>query len=512
MTSSTPLSRAAGAGLVLALFSLGSACDEEPAPASSYFDERIAPILEFGCVQQTTGCHLASDRGGAIGNLDLSSYDALMRRDDVLPPYGPYPVGLLLAQGRRPDVDVRVETFDRAGRDAARRALRHRHDRHPPQRRWRTSRSARPATRSSSSGSTAASSAPACRRTLSENQRELRRSGVGSAPGSSRCVSPPTRTPRLGVHVGRAARAARDRAPARGCHGSRDRRLLSSRAATTERSCAGTTSSRSRTSASRCRPPRLLRRPLSSRRAAASFTRAATSSRGVEDGATRRCARWARDLVARVPAAIWCVTATVEEGLRFFANRVQPVLVRKGCMFLNCHSAAMFHDLRLRGGCAGHLLAHRDRSETTRCARLLLAIESPDPERQPHHREEPLTRRRASLGASGIAHRGGSLFEDFGVIGRRANAADRDDCAGVDADTGDLDTIPAYCVLAALAPDRAGRGDRERRAPARTPIDEASSGSRVRRASGDIRWTSTRTAAAPRSDVRDRDDRRGRAR
>ncbi|MBC7170774.1 MAG: hypothetical protein H5U40_00015, partial [Polyangiaceae bacterium] len=65
-------------------------------PASSYYDERIAPLVDVGCVQQTTGCHLASETGEAVGNLDLSSYDALQQRRDVLPAYGPYSMGLLL--------------------------------------------------------------------------------------------------------------------------------------------------------------------------------------------------------------------------------------------------------------------------------------------------------------------------------------------------------------------------------------------------------------------------------
>src|SRR5262249_9129448 len=36
-----------------------------------------------------------------------------------------------------------------------------------------------------------------------------------------------------------------------------------------------------------------------------------------------------------------------DEGFPFFAERVQPMLVRRGCMMLGCHSATMFHDYRL---------------------------------------------------------------------------------------------------------------------------------------------------------------------
>src|SRR5262249_38056070 len=46
-------------------------------------------------------------------------------------------------------------------------------------------------------------------------------------------------------------------------------------------------------------------------------------------------------------------TANTDE-FKFFADRVQPMLVKRGCMMLGCHSASMFHDYRLRGGSNGH--------------------------------------------------------------------------------------------------------------------------------------------------------------
>ena len=70
-------------------------CSETPPPEESYYDREIAPSLTFTCAQQTTGCHLARD-GQAAGNLDLTSYDSLMRRRDALAAYGPYPLGLFL--------------------------------------------------------------------------------------------------------------------------------------------------------------------------------------------------------------------------------------------------------------------------------------------------------------------------------------------------------------------------------------------------------------------------------
>src|SRR5262245_21395183 len=98
------------AALLVSLLYVG-ACEETSPPAFSYYDDRIAPVIGVGCVQQTTGCHVASPEQTAVGNLDLSSYDALMRRSDVLAPSGPYPVGQLLLKGGS-SVDIPVQTFD----------------------------------------------------------------------------------------------------------------------------------------------------------------------------------------------------------------------------------------------------------------------------------------------------------------------------------------------------------------------------------------------------------------
>ncbi|MET0287667.1 MAG: hypothetical protein ABW352_24480, partial [Polyangiales bacterium] len=98
--------RAALGGAVLVL-----ACGENEPPAFSFFDQRVAPVLQVGCAQQTTGCHVATSQGTASGNLDLTSYDGLLRREDVLPASGPYAVGQLLLKGGDA-LQIPVQTFD----------------------------------------------------------------------------------------------------------------------------------------------------------------------------------------------------------------------------------------------------------------------------------------------------------------------------------------------------------------------------------------------------------------
>ncbi len=76
---------------------------------------------------------------------------------------------------------------------------------------------------------------------------------------------------------------------------------------------------------------------------------------------------------------------------RVLLRKVQPMLVKKGCMMVQCHSASMFHDFRLHGGSSGSFslsatrknyelslaqLARRERRHRTRaawCARISIA-------------------------------------------------------------------------------------------------------------------------------------------
>jgi hypothetical protein len=123
---------------------------------------------------------------------------------------------------------------------------------------------------------------------------------------------------------------------------------------------------------------------------------------------------------------------------------VQPVLVRKGCMFLGCHSPAMFHDLRLRGGSRGDFseIATRRNYEMSK---LMLALESTDPNASRLIAKNLCP---SEAGGVGVKHRGGALFEDFGGCAEADTRATASLCEGVDVDQGNLDEVPAYCVLA----------------------------------------------------------------
>jgi WD40-like Beta Propeller Repeat len=415
----------------------GACSEQEPTPFS-YYDERIAPILDVGCARQTTGCHQDDGQGFALGNLDLTSYDSLMRRPDLLGAYGPYPVGVLLLKAGNP-VDIRVRTID------------------PPDPSRPNVRSVQITTDIRHGGGEGAI-AQGSRNYATLKQwidGEHRRNGVSDARlevSRGGCVNGIGSAP--GIDIERELHDARSyerfkrdvqpilkaRCAGSSCHGSSltdlhlacgdDERELRWNYEVTLAHVEQTAAL-----------SELLRRPLAMT-AGGVYHEGGDIFEDVDDLDYETLNAWASDVADRAPELLEFGEA--DEGLRFFANRVQPVLVRKGCMFQNCHSLAMFHDLRLRGGTEGWFSSMAIR-KNYEASRMMLAIDSPDPN-QSRLIAKNLCPPRVS--GEGITHRGGALLEDFGGCADPGQHATSSQCEDVDADQGDLDSVPAYCVLA----------------------------------------------------------------
>lgn len=415
---------------------LACACQPAEPNSYSYYDERVAPVLQ-SCARSPagSGCHLADADGTALGNLDLSSYDALMRRDDALPAYGPYSVGLLLLKAGQ-QLEVQVETFDPDQRFVAITTdIRHNNGQtidlgstgYATLKQWIEAGHARSGVQDE---------------TLRESVGPCR-NGIVHAPGwdpgfADRYADSYSR------FVGQVQPVLARTCAGSECHGSPIADLYLACGSNDEelRWNFWVAVQHVTTPAS---TSELLRRPLSTYRGGV-FHEGGNVFASTEDADYTVIREWADELVAEHPEAI-APPSDLTEGLRYFANRVQPVLVRKGCMFLNCHSPAMFHDLRLRGGAQGSF----SRIATLRnyeFARLQLALDAPNPN-ESRIIAKNLYPPEQAPGSPGLFHRGGSLFEDFGANpDGTPNFATPDDCAGVDADAGDLNEIPAYCVLA----------------------------------------------------------------
>lgn len=430
------VARSCARALLVALVCAG--CKEQEPSAFSYYEERIAPIIGEGCARQTTGCHQDDGNGFALGSLDLTSYDSLMRRPDLLDPYGPYPVGVLLLKAGNP-VDIDVQTIDPP--DAS----------DPQHRRVRIRTDIR-----HGGGEGAIAQGSRDYATLKQwidggharngvHQVDLRVSTgrcvsrVGRAPGID--LSGEVRDPKSYARfVSEVQPILKEHCAGSDCHGVRISDLYLSCGNTKEElrwnyevavdhlDESGSLSE-------------LLRRPLAMT-AGGVYHEGGDIFEDVDDHDYKKLLSWAEDTVKRAPELLEFGEA--DEGLRFFANRVQPVLVRKGCMFQNCHSQASFHELRLHGGAQGafsSVSTHRNYE----LSKHMLAPDSPDPNQSRIIAKNLCF---TSVGGQGIQHRGGALLEDFGGCGDPATQAHASLCEGVDADHGDLNEVPAYCVFA----------------------------------------------------------------
>src|SRR4029078_9191695 len=63
----------------------GACSTKEPTP-STYFELTISHLLVSSCVRPKTGaaCHVADPKGNAFGNLDLSTFDGISHRRQLL--------------------------------------------------------------------------------------------------------------------------------------------------------------------------------------------------------------------------------------------------------------------------------------------------------------------------------------------------------------------------------------------------------------------------------------------
>ncbi len=95
--------------LVLATSGALYGCHVNQPPEEHFYDVHIQPILTNFCVGNTSPCHRPDSVTGttALGNLDLSSFEGVQKRRDVLRTYGSYPQPLLLLKAL-PEADVQI--------------------------------------------------------------------------------------------------------------------------------------------------------------------------------------------------------------------------------------------------------------------------------------------------------------------------------------------------------------------------------------------------------------------
>ena len=419
--ASATMSFAVGGVVLLTLLPIS--CTVKEPEESTYFQRAIAPILSTACVRTNTGagCHVADAKGNAFGNLDLSSFDGVDRRRDLLADYGPYGQPTLLLKSILP-FQARLQAYDGAVVTVV--------------------------TDIKHAGGPILDPAASAYRTLRkwiENGAAINNSGRPPArPPTGECSTDVPSAPGFDPAVDPADAdfaAFRDRVQpvlsascaATSCHGS---------AANDLRLACGDAPERARWNyfvaveylAQSAEQSELLRRPLAPSQGG-SFHEGGIVFASTADEGYRAMLEWA---TAHGPLKLGALTPEFE----FFAHRVQPLLVAKGCMLLHCHSASSFHDYRLRGGSGGSFsLSTTRRNYDLTLAQL--ALESDDASASRLVKKN-LYRPEVFEGGTGIVHRGGPLLEDFSDTLAGGAACD---AKTYEYDTGPLEQTPAYCMI-----------------------------------------------------------------
>ncbi|MDP9035975.1 MAG: hypothetical protein M3O50_14340 [Myxococcota bacterium] len=407
---------------VLCVSVLGDCETKQPHP-STYFERAIAPVLQSSCVRTNTGagCHVADVKGNAFGNLDLEDYGGVARRRDLLLDYGPYLQPSLLLKNV-PSYGVSIQLWDGTKVDVTT-DIKHTGGPilDPTGSAYRTIR--RWLENGATEDNTGVPPVVIARKPCT--------SVVPSAPGFDPSTDP--NSPDFATFRHLVAPVLETACAAGNCHGTAVNALYLT---------CGTTPEELRWNyfaaveylAATPEQSEIIRRPLATSQGG-SYHEGGPLFASVNDPDYQRLSRWAQEHGAPQPASL-------DPAFLFFAQKVQPALVKKGCMMAQCHSAAMFHDYRLRGGSAGSFsLAATRRNYEISVGQM--SFESDDVGASRLVRKN-LYGRELSPAASGIAHRGGALLEDFN--GRPASG-DLCDQRGFDYDKAAVDGIPAYCVL-----------------------------------------------------------------
>jgi hypothetical protein len=476
-------------GCAALLVTLSSGCTTKEPPDTTFFESNIGPLLATSCVRSATGsgCHVADLHGNAFGNLDLSSYDGINKRRDLLQTYGPYGLPALLVKNRLPyTITTQAFTGDTIQfttdiKHTGGALLDPTGTGYQALEQWMNNGATEQNTGVSPN---TLSLYPCVNKDPDMSVLPFSEStfNAGAIDHSSASYKSFVSTVAPFMHTTCASG---------NCHGTISNELYllcgNDQAQLDWNYFTATQYVSNPPSASE-----LIRRPLAPQ-AGGSFHEGGTIFQTASDPNYQAFLTWVKlqgptDFSKLPPALV---------NLPFFAKRVQPMFVKKGCMMMQCHSAAMAHDYRLRGGSGGSF-SYDATLKNYQLSLAQLSLESPtvDSSRlvrknviRPVIAGNPIPTAlefvdsgapsdggvdatmasgdagsrgdarsdagnlRGDSGAAapstsvaplGILHRGGPLFEDFGNAGPTGAACD---AGGYDYLNGSLDSIPVYCMI-----------------------------------------------------------------
>ena len=403
---------------------LSPGCSQEDRGAeSTFYDRKIGPILQQSCVSSPaqSACHTAADdRGNALGNLNMESFDTLSKRTDLLIDYGPYGVSGLLLKAV-PNFELRLTSWDGESQSITTDIA------HAGGSLFDfTSVSYTQLDRWIENGASENNAAPkdlepvlsACNSTLGLDPAFDPNSDPAAADFAQ------FKSQVNGVLTSSCA--------AGNCHGNPSNSLYLTCGSSAEEVRWNYFAASDYVSVD-ASASEIIRRVLSPEQGGTYHEGGAVFPSAADPG-YQALLTWAQ-------AQGGATNVPTDPGFQLFAKRVQPMLVKRGCMMLGCHSSSIFHDYRIRGGSGGHfgLPATRRNYELSL---EQISLESPDPN------ASRLLKKNLPPSARGMLHRGGSLFA----------GADPTQCDLTAAETGPIDDQDPYCVILAwIEKERAER-------------------------------------------------------
>lgn len=366
-------------------------CFSKESEANHYYDRQIQPIFNSFCVGNTSPCHKIDEATGtALGNLDLSSYDAVQKRRDVLRTYGSYPQPLLLLKSL-PEASVPIP-YQHAANGFVENEIRH------------------------AGGKPIAATSAAYTELKRWLDNGAYRDGLPPPPevrpGHGFCnpaITPGSRppvdrnAPAFQTFVDRVQPFLIQSCAFGTCHSSPQADFYLACADSDEQvefnyaQAAGFVVP----PGSSVEQSEILRRPLSPQVGGVSHTGGVFFEKGEQDLSWVMLRDWAIEVQASAPAAL-----PKTAGETFFEEQVMPKLLARGCALEGCHSPDGFNDFRLRSGALGYFAPTALRRNYDTALHEFMSIDTVDV------RQSRIVKKNLLAESGGTAHRAGPILED----------------------------------------------------------------------------------------------------
>ena len=395
--------RAQGAGIrrggrlwlaAVAAVVLAAGCLTKDPPEARFYDQHVQPILQNFCVGNTSPCHaIVSDPnnpafGTALGNLDLTSFENVQKRRDVLRTYGSYPHPLLLLKAL-PEEAVAIPylgtQYPSEIRHAGGKAIEANSDAYFELKRWLDN------------GANRDGILPA----------EAPRSGSGSCntalPPAGRQLPVDTSTAGYQVFVDQVQPFLLSSCAYGTCHSSpqADFYLTCGTDDEQTRFNYGQAAGFVVPSGTAVEQSEILLRPLSSLAGGVSHT-GGVFFQSRDDLQWKMVKDWS--VLVQMSPPLGPVVKTA--GQTFFETRVMPKLLQRGCALEGCHSPDGFNDFRLRSGANGSFAPLALRRNYEAALDEFMALDTIDV------KQSRMVKKNIAAAAGGIVHRAGPILED----------------------------------------------------------------------------------------------------